>query len=294
MALNKKTNQVLSDVSIIVSNALAEDIGNGDITCENALDKKVKIEAVISLKETSAVVCGLNVVKEAFRQVNGKTKVIMHVKDGELIKGKKDICTVKGDAGSILKAERTALNFLGRLSGISTKTMGLAKLIQGQKAKILDTRKTTPGIRVLEKYAVKKGGGNNHRFGLYDQILIKDNHLRIMKKKSSALSLCDIIKKTRLRAPKKTIIDIEVTNIAELKDALLGNPDIIMLDNMSLALMRKAVSLRNNKNRRIKLEASGNIDEKNIKSVAACGVDFISIGALTHSVKCVDFSLNVK
>ena len=294
MRSNKKNLQVISDVSIIVSNALAEDIGNGDITCEYVLNKDIKIKAVITSKDKNVVVCGLDVIKEAFRLVDRSLKVIAHVKEGTLLKSKTKICSVSGSAVSILKAERTALNFLGRLSGIATQTRMLADKLKKSKTQILDTRKTTPGIRILEKYAVKTGGGSNHRSGLYDQVLIKDNHLRILKKISSGLSLCDIIKRTRLKAPSETIIEIEVINNRELKDALMGEPDIVMLDNMNLASMKKAVALRDKVNSAIKLEASGNITEKNIKSVASCGVDFISMGALTHSVKCVDFSLNMK
>ncbi|MCK4994224.1 MAG: carboxylating nicotinate-nucleotide diphosphorylase [Candidatus Omnitrophica bacterium] len=279
---------------MIVSNALAEDIGNGDITCEYTLDEKVRIKALISSKESNVVVCGLEVIKEVFRQVDQKTKVIAHVKEGTQLMGKTEICTVTGEASSVLKAERTALNFLGRLSGIASAARILADKIKKNKAQILDTRKTTPGLRVLEKYAVKTGGGSNHRTGLFDQVLIKDNHLRILKKNASGLALCDIIKKIRKKGPLQTIIEIEVTSLGELKDALMGEPDIIMLDNMNLRSMKKAVNLRDKVNSHIKLEASGNITQKNIKSVAECGVDFISIGAMTHSVKCVDFSLNVK
>ncbi len=294
MRLNKNKTQVLTEVSMIVSNALAEDIGNGDITCEYTLDEKVRIKALISSKESNVVVCGLEVIKEVFRQVDQKTKVIAHVKEGTQLMGKTEICTVTGEASSVLKAERTALNFLGRLSGIASAARILADKIKKNKAQILDTRKTTPGLRVLEKYAVKTGGGSNHRTGLFDQVLIKDNHLRILKKNASGLALCDIIKKIRKKGPLQTIIEIEVTSLGELKDALMGEPDIIMLDNMNLRSMKKAVNLRDKVNSHIKLEASGNITQKNIKSVAECGVDFISIGAMTHSVKCVDFSLNVK
>ena len=293
MQLNNNET-VISDVSIAVSNALAEDIGSGDITCKYALGRKVKIQAVISSKDEQVLVCGLDVIKEVFRQVDPGIKLIAHVKEGRNLKTKTAICTVTGQAESILRAERTALNFLGRLSGIATQTRLLADKISKYKTKILDTRKTTPGLRVLEKYAVKIGGGRNHRFGLYDQVLIKDNHLSIIKKISPKISLCDIIKLTRSNAPKKTIIGIEVSNLGELSDALSGSPDIIMLDNMNIAEMKKSVSLRNRVNKKIKLEASGNITGRNIALVAKCGVDFISMGVLTHSIKCVDFSLNVK
>jgi len=293
LRLKNEKKHVISDISIIVSNALAEDIGNGDITCEYGLNKTVNIKALIISKEPDVVVCGLDVLKEAFAQVDKRTKVIAHVKEGDRLKGKSEICTIKGAAASILNTERTALNFLGRLSGIATKTRIISDKIRKSKAIILDTRKTTPGLRVLEKYAVKVGGGSNHRTGLFDQVLIKDNHLKILKKTFSGYSLCDIIKQTRKKVPKKIIIEIEVKNISEFKDALMGVPDIIMLDNMNLVAMKKAVELRNKINKHIKLEASGNITGENIRLVAACGVDFISMGVLTHSAECVDFSLNV-
>ncbi len=294
MRLNKNNQAVLSDVSMMVSNALAEDIGSGDITWEYALNKKAKIKAVIFAKDKNVVICGLDVIKEVFRQVDRRTKVTVHIKEGTQLRSKTAICTIRGQAESILKAERTALNFLGRLTGIATQTRMLADKTRKYKARILDTRKTTPGLRVLEKYAVKTGGGTNHRSGLFDQVLIKDNHLSIIKKFSSSVSLCDIIKNTRKNAPGKTIIEIEVCSLQELKDALRGGPDIIMLDNMNIGQMKKAVFLRDKVNKKIKLEASGNITEKNIRAVAKCGVDFISMGILTHSVKCADFSLKVE
>lgn len=277
----------------VVCNALSEDLGGGDITCKYVLTKKTKVKAVIVLKQKEAVICGLDVLKEVFKQINKNTKIVFHAKDGSFLKKRTKICTITGYAEDILKAERTALNFLGRLSGIATMSRIIARKVEKYKAVVLDTRKTTPGLRFLEKYAVKAGGCSNHRQGLFDQILIKDNHIGIIKNKYPSLSLCDIIKRARNRAPKKTIIEIEVSNLIELKDALAGKPDIIMLDNMGILQMKKAVQLRDELSKSVKLEASGNITLKNIASVAKCGVDFISSGMLTHSVVCTDFSLKI-
>ncbi|MFH1062648.1 MAG: carboxylating nicotinate-nucleotide diphosphorylase [Candidatus Omnitrophota bacterium] len=290
----KRKPQVVSDISMIVSNALSEDIGAGDITCYAVIDNDLIIKADIFAKEKEIVVCGLEIVKEVFAQIDRKVKIKFNVLEGSFLTAKKSICTITGPAASILKGERTALNFLGRLSGIATQTRKITQKIKKYKARVLDTRKTTPGLRILEKYAVKTGGGENHRFGLFDQVLIKDNHIQIMRNVAQSADLCDIINQVRKKVAKGTIIEIEVSSLAELKDALRGKPDIIMLDNMNVNSMKNAVGFRNKLNKQIKLEASGNVTEKTIESIAGCGVDFISLGALTHSVKCIDFSLKTK
>ena len=294
MRSNKKKPQGLSDISMIVSNALSEDIGLGDITCEAVIDNQLMIKADIFAKEKDIVVCGLEIVKEVYAQIDQKVKIKLNVPEASFLKTKKSICAITGPAASILKGERTALNFLGRLSGIATKTRKISQKIKKYKAQVLDTRKTTPGLRWLEKYAVKTGGGANHRFGLFDQILIKDNHIQIMRNIYQSADLCDIIKQTRKKTAKGIIIEIEVTSIKELEAAMRGKPDIIMLDNMSIKAMKNAVCLRDKINKYVKLEASGNVTEKTIESIAACGVDFISLGALTHSIQCIDFSLKTK
>ncbi|MBU1042935.1 MAG: carboxylating nicotinate-nucleotide diphosphorylase [Candidatus Omnitrophica bacterium] len=294
MRSSKKNTQVLSDISIIVSNALAEDIGSGDITCAAVIAQDVIMQADIYLKEKNIVVCGLEMIKEVFSQIDQKVKVKFNVAEGAYLTAEKSICTIIGPAISILKGERTALNFLGRLSGIATKTQKISQLIKKYKAIVLDTRKTTPGLRILEKYAVKTGGGANHRFGLFDQILIKDNHIQIMRDVSGYVNLSDMIKQVRKKTAKQVKLEIEVTSLAEFKDAIQGKPDIIMLDNMNIIQMKQAVSLRNKTNKRVLLEASGNVTEKNIAGIAACGVDFISLGSLTHSFRCIDFSLKTK
>jgi nicotinate-nucleotide pyrophosphorylase (carboxylating) len=289
--LNKK--QVISDVSLIISNALAEDIQSGDITCRSVFKGNPDITAKIFSKQSNIVICGLNVLKEVFSQIDSKIKISFKVKEGSFLKSKRLICVLSGPAKSILKAERTALNFLGRLSGIATKTHKITQKIRKYKAKVLDTRKTTPGLRLLEKYAVSIGGGINHRFGLFDQVLIKDNHIQIIKNHSQFNSLCDMIKSVRSQVPLGTKIEIEVDNLEQFKDVIRANPDIVMLDNMNCKKMKQAVAIRNQANKNIKLEASGNISEKNIEKIAACGVDLISIGGLTHSIECVDYSLKL-
>lgn len=290
----KENPKILSDIPSIVCNALSEDIGSGDITCAAVIDKNLMISADIFAKEKEIVVCGLDIVKEVFAQIDQKVKIKCNVPEGSFLKAKKSICRITGPAISILKGERTALNFLGRLSGIATQTRRISQKIKKYKAQVLDTRKTTPGLRLLEKYAVKIGGGKNHRFGLFDQVLIKDNHIQIARNVSKPADLCDIIKRVRDKVGKSMIIEIEVTDLTELKAAMRGQPDIIMLDNMNVRTMKKAVGLRNKINKQIKLEASGNVTETNIKNIAACGVDYISSGALTHSVRCIDFSLKTK
>ncbi len=294
MRSNKKINQGVLDISMIISNALAEDIGFGDITCSAVIEHEPVMQADIFAKEKNIIVCGLEIVKEVFNQIDKKIKVKFNIAEGSCAGFKKSICTISGPASSILKGERTALNFLGRLSGIATKTRKISEKIKKYKAVVLDTRKTTPGLRVLEKYAILTGGGQNHRFGLFDQVLIKDNHIQIMRNVSGYANLCDMINKVRKKTEKGIKLEIEVTSLAQLKDAIQGKPDIIMLDNMSIKQMKQAVDLRNKTNKQIKLEASGNVTEKTIAKIATCGVDFISMGALTHSVECADFSLKSK
>ncbi len=281
-------------VALIVRNALAEDVGCGDITGEALFDKSLNVCADIICKEEYAVLYGIEVIEEVFRQLDKNIKVFPRAGDGDIIKKGQIVCSISGPAPALLIGERTALNFLGRLSGIATRTSRFVKKIKGLKVKILDTRKTTPGLRVLEKSAVKAAGGSNHRFGLFDQVLIKDNHIDILRHLSGAdYTPCAIVNKARNKLKKKTIIEIEVRDKEELVSALKGNPDIIMLDNMNIEAMKKAVKLKNLYNKKIKLEASGNINEKNIRNVALCGVDFISVGSLTHSINTVDFSLKV-
>lgn len=292
--MSKKNKQLISEISAIITNALSEDIGAGDITSQGLFDEKILAVAHIISKERMCIVCGVLVLREIFNQVDTDLKVVMKIKDGDEITKGTLICSITGKAASILKAERVALNFLGRLSGIATKTHALMKKVKKYKTELLDTRKTTPGLRILEKYAVRIGGGVNHRFGLFDQVLIKDTHIDIIK---SLYGICDverIVEQAKRYVKSKKIVVVEVADLEQLKSALRAKPDRVLLDNMSQAIMKKAVKIRNEINPRVKLEASGNISEKNIAVVALSGVDYISLGMLTHSVENVDFTLKIK
>lgn len=287
-----RKNKFTGEISRLITNALAEDIKGGDITTDSLIPGKKRIQAKIICKESNVVVCGIAVVREIFRAIDKNIRFKTRIKDGDRIDKMSVVCLIEGPARGILKGERTALNLLGRLSGIATLTHQLVKRIQRTGVKILDTRKTTPGLRILEKYAVRTGGGYNHRFGLFDQVLIKDNHLKILKLDYNG-DFGIIIQKARSKTKNKKIIEVEVRDFKELESALKTSADVILLDNMKPQQLKKAVALRNKLNGKIKLEASGNINQTNILNIARCGVDFISLGMLTHSVKCVDFSLKV-
>lgn len=270
----------------VVINALKEDIGAGDITTDSLIPADKLIKACILAKEES-VVCGLNIAKMSFKLRDKNIKFESLTRDGAFVKKDQKIAFISGKARGILAAERVALNFLAHLSGVSTQTRIFVNAARPYRVKILDTRKTTPGLRALEKYAVRIGGGFNHRFSLSEMVLIKDNHLNII----GGVGKLDLLDR-RYR------VEIEVKNLKELKQALTLEPDIIMLDNMSLSDMHKAVNIRNSyslnpRNPAPKLEASGGITLKNIKEVSACGLDMISIGSLTHSVRAIDLSLEV-
>lgn len=270
----------------IVRNALFEDIGKGDITTELTIPKNKKIKAILVVKE-DCVVCGLEVIGHVFKVLDKNTEFIPLVKEGQKIKKGKVIARIKGKAHNILGAERVGLNLLSMLSGVATKTREYVEKVKPYKVKITDTRKTMPGLRELQKYAVRIGGGFNHRMALDEMILIKDNHLQVMEGFSQLP-----------KVPKGYRIEIEAQSLDEFKHALKFKPDVIMLDNMSLDDIKEAVKIRNNTNfsshhPQTKLETSGGVDIESVKKIAACGVDIISIGELTHSVKSVDISLEV-
>lgn len=273
-------------VDSILRHALVEDIGKGDITTQLTIPRDKEIKAVFIAKEP-CVVCGLGVAERAFKITDGSLKYEPLVTEGRPVKKGKKIASVSGKANSILTSERVALNLLSMLSGIATKTREYVKQIEPYKAKITDTRKTFPGLRELQKYAVRVGGGHNHRMGLDEMILIKDNHLKVTEGYTKLPSV-----------PKGFKIEIEVGNLEEFRHALKFKPDVIMLDNMGLADIKEAVKIRNGtefKSHHLptKLEASGGVDFKSVKEIAAAGVDIISIGELTHSVDSVDISLEV-
>lgn len=267
----------------IIVRALQEDIGTGDITTESTVPEGYTTIGFIRAKEPG-VVSGLPVAEAVFRRLNNDISFQPRAKDGDKVQTGQLLARVEGDARAVLTGERVALNFLQRMSGIATRTAYLASLIAGEKARLVDTRKTTPGLRVLEKYAVKVGGGNNHRFGLYDAVLIKDNHIKV------AGSITRAVELARKAAFHSMKIEVEVESLEGVEEALQARADIIMLDNMDVETMRRAVDMVAG---RALLEASGGINDETIISVAKTGIDLISVGALTHSVKALDISLDV-
>jgi nicotinate-nucleotide pyrophosphorylase (carboxylating) len=282
-----KTPEQLYNFSIqkFISQALAEDTGDGDHTSLACIPSTAKGKARLLVKE-SGILAGVDLAFQTFKAVDPSLKIKILLKDGSKINPGDIVLTVEGKSQSILLAERLVLNCMQRMSGIATKTNRLVELCKGTKAKVIDTRKTTPTIRGLEKWAVVIGGGANHRIGLYDMILIKDNHIDYAGGIKAAIEATN----GYLKAKKKKLrIEIEARNLEEVKQILaVGRVHRIMLDNFSYADLRKAVKLIAGK---YETEASGGITEKTIKKYAQCGVDFISVGALTHTVKSLDLSL---
>jgi nicotinate-nucleotide pyrophosphorylase (carboxylating) len=271
-------------VDAIVSIALQEDLGTGDLTTDAVVSPKLKAYGDFVAKE-DLVLAGWPVVVRTFLQLSSDIKVKSRFQDGdEVLKGSIVGC-VEGPATCLLKGERIALNFLQRLSGIATLTRKFVSAVAGTKAVILDTRKTTPGLRILEKYAVCQGGGRNHRFGLFDGVLIKENHI------TASGSVKEAVRRARSRIDHLKRIEIEVTNLEELSLALEAGADVILLDNMDPSQAKLAVA---RVGRRVPLEVSGGIHLENVRDYALAGVDFISVGALTHSFKAADISLELR
>ena len=265
-----------------VERALVEDVGPGDATTEGIVPTGESLNGRIVAKE-SGVVAGLTVARAAFQLLDQQVDFAASVADGEVVEGGQSLAEIRGSARVILTAERTALNFLGRMSGIATRTRKFVEEIRGTNAKILDTRKTAPNLRASDKLAVRLGGGENHRFGLYDMILIKDNHIDFAGSITAAVS--------RARASNSSLtIEVEARQLADVAEAIEAGVGWIMLDNMTLDEMQRAVVLNNG---RAKLEASGNVSLDNVRQIAETGVDYISVGALTHSVQALDVSLTV-
>jgi len=261
--------------------SLEEDIGTGDVTTLSVIRDGRTARGSFIAKE-AGVICGLDVAEKVFLYVDDSVVFEKCVKDGDAVEKKDVIARVSGKAVSLLTAERTALNILQRLSGVATRTREACEAVKGTKASICDTRKTTPLMRSLEKYAVRCGGGSNHRFNLADGVLIKDNHI------AAAGSIIGAVKNARENAPHTLKIEVEVENFDMLREAIDAGADIIMLDNMSYEDMAEAVRITAG---RAILEASGNMGERDLRRVASCGVDLISVGALTHSPKALDISL---
>ena len=272
----------------IIDLALAEDISHGDVTSEALIPPELEGKASILVK-AEGILAGGEVAKKVFLKVDPSLKVVVLIKDGTKIKSGDIAATIVGRVVSILKAERVALNFLSRFSGIASQTAQYITKTQGLDVRITDTRKTTPGLRLLEKYAVRMGGGQNHRFHLGDGILIKDNHLVALR--SLGMSLKDIVAKAKQNAPQGLKVEVEVNTTQEALDAVEAGADIIMLDNMSPDEMRHAASLIPSQ---VKIEASGGITLANVQTAAETGVNLISIGALTHSSKVLDMSLELE
>ena len=273
----------LSPIDKIIDIALEEDLGPGDITTEALVDLSVKGEARLIAKE-EIILAGIEVFSRVFSRLDPEIVVETKYRDGEAVSNGEDIGIVKGSMRGILSGERTALNFLQRLSGIATLTRKYVERTDSSNVRVIDTRKTTPGLRILEKYAVRRGGGFNHRFGLFDGILIKDNHIAV------AGSIAKALARIKGRVPHTLRIEVEVEDIKGVEEAIGAGADAILLDNMSLKEMREAVSIAGG---RVLLEASGGITLESIEEVSKTGIDLISVGAITHSARSVDISLEV-
>lgn len=278
-----KNTFIYKDINRIIKTALKEDIGAGDITTKAIISPK-KMGQAQAIAKDDFVVAGIDIFKQTFLLVDERIKFKIFIVEGNTTKKGEIIAQVSGALASILRAERVALNLFQRMCGIATQTKRYVEAVRGTKAKILDTRKTIPGLRVLDKMAVKIGGGFNHRMGLYDGALIKDNHI------AAAGSIKAAVAAQKKKMTKKIKIEVETKNLTEVEEALSSGVDIIMLDNMPIDEMKKAVELVKG---RALVEASGNVNLNNVAQIAQIGVDFISVGEITHSVRAADISLKI-
>ena len=278
--------KIPTTVGADVRRALDEDIRSGDVTAD-LIPESTQGHASLITRD-AMVMAGIPYADEVFTQVDAKVRIDWHVKEGELIDANTKLATLKGPARALLTGERTALNFIQLLSAVATRTHNLATLLQGTDAKLFDTRKTIPGLRDAQKYAVKVGGGENHRIGLFDQILIKENHI------AAAGSITQAIQVARQMHP--TIkVQVEVETFTELTEALAAQPDIIMLDNFDIEALRQAIQQRSDSGlTQIEFEASGGITEQNLAEIGATGVDRISLGTLTKDIRAIDLSMRVE
>jgi nicotinate-nucleotide pyrophosphorylase (carboxylating) len=271
------------DVATVVSRAIAEDLGDGDLTAQLIGSATRSVARVVAREP--ATLCGRAWFDETFRQIDPRVAVTWHAADGSHVAADATVCDLRGPARSIVTGERTALNFLQTLSGTASAVRSYADLVAGTKTRILDTRKTLPGLRLAQKYAVRCGGGENHRIGLFDAVLIKENHIAAVGSVTAAVAAA------RRQSP-GVMVEVEVETLAQLREALATDADRIMLDDFSLDDLRAGVKLRDaQRGRRQQLEASGSVDTAKLKAVAATGVDFISIGAITKHVRAIDFSM---
>ncbi|MBI4459132.1 MAG: carboxylating nicotinate-nucleotide diphosphorylase [Acidobacteria bacterium] len=273
----------LQQVSLIVERALEEDIGVGDLTTDALFPESMSGEAEIIAKQ-EGILAGLPMAEMTLRKLDEGLLWEAKKPEGAAVSPGEIVAELQGNLRAILRGERVALNFLQRMSGIATRTRQFVEAVKGYPAKILDTRKTAPGLRILDKYAVRMGGGVNHRLGLYDGVLVKDNHLR------AAGSIGEAVRRLRQRLPPGERIEIEVCTLREVEEALRTGAEILLLDNMSVAEIERAVELIH---QRALVEVSGGVNLDNVRQIAATGVDYISIGALTHSAPALDFSLEL-
>ena len=267
----------------IIQLAIEEDVATGDITTDSIISEKSTAVAILTAK-APGVISGIDIIKDVFLHFDKEIEWTPYVKEGQRVTKGEIILRVKGSFRALLTGERTALNILQRMSGIATATALYVKELEGTGAKILDTRKTAPGMRVLDKMAVKAGGGENHRMGLYDMVLIKDNHIKV------AGGIKNAVAQVKAKVAAGTLIETETTNLIEVSEAIEAGCDIIMLDNMENKTMAEAVNIIAGKAR---TEASGNMSLERLRGVALTGVDYISAGALTHSVTALDISMNI-
>jgi len=288
--MTRETQPPLDDEYLrrVVGDALAEDGAGEDITTDAVVPPELRGSAVIVAKE-AGVVAGLPVAAAVFHTADPSLSFQMRVPDGARVAAGETVAQVEGRVASILRAERVALNFLQRLSGIATATARLVEAVAGLPTRILDTRKTTPGLRPLERYAVRMGGGQNHRYNLADGILVKDNHWRAVRAQSG--DIAGAVRRLRERAPQGRRVEVEVTSPTEAEEALAAGADILLLDNMGPEEMRQAVEAARG---RAQTEASGGITLRNVRAVAETGVDYISVGAITHSAPALDISLELE
>ena len=270
----------------LADEALAEDLGGGDVTTDLVVPEAARASGTI-VARGGGVVAGLSLAHTVFRAADPGLEVEALLDDGERAEAGEAICRVRGDARSILRAERTALNFLQRLSGIATLTRRFVEAVEGTGARIVDTRKTTPGLRALEKYAVRCGGGGNHRFGLSDGFLLKDNHRAVLS--AAGRTLAEAVEDARRRLPHTVPVEVEIDRPDQLSDALEAGVDAVLLDNFAPAELEAAVAEADG---RVLLEASGGITLETVRGVAETGVDLISVGALTHSAPALDLALD--
>jgi nicotinate-nucleotide pyrophosphorylase (carboxylating) len=274
-----------ADLAAQVDAALREDVGSGDVTAA-LVPEGQRVRGSVITRE-AAILCGRAWAEETFRRLDARVQLTWQAADGAALTAGQVIFAIAGPARAVLTGERTALNFLQLLSGTATVTRSFADAVAGTPCRIVDTRKTVPGLRSAQKYAVRCGGGDNHRMGLYDRVLIKENHI------AAAGSLTGAIEAARRSAPGLTV-EVEVESLAELEEALSAGPDIIMLDEFSAADMTSAVRLNHSRGGAVKLEASGSVSLQAVRAIAATGVDYISVGALTKHVRAVDLSMRLE